>query len=302
MTFPLLLAQAASTELPPELLTQSPLLLFGFSVFFILVIAGALIDLQVLLRTKGRLPEWAVRNEWITQRPWDRFDVGIIFLGLMTLMAFAMLLIQIFIGSDKEALQEHEALLFFVQSLILSGAPIVIVNWLLRRKKITWARAFGFRRDGLRKNLALAGMFYLSVLPVVVLFSMVFHVLMDKIGREVEMQNVVEMLAGTDSPWLLGYLIVLAVCVAPFIEEVLFRGIALPLLSRKFGVLPGIVLVSITFGLLHGQLHAFIPLSFLSFVLCMAYLKTRTLLVPICIHFLFNSVNVCLLMASKSPQ
>ena len=46
--------------------------------------------------------------------------------------------------------------------------------------------------------------------------------------------------------------IAMAVLVAPLVEETLFRGYLYPLFARSFGVLPGILLTGILFGLMHG--------------------------------------------------
>jgi CAAX protease family protein len=44
----------------------------------------------------------------------------------------------------------------------------------------------------------------------------------------------------------------MAVLVAPVFEETVFRGYLYPLLAKSFGILPGIVLTGILFGLMHG--------------------------------------------------
>lgn len=44
----------------------------------------------------------------------------------------------------------------------------------------------------------------------------------------------------------------MAVLVAPLVEETLFRGYLYPLFARSFGVLPGILLTGLLFGLMHG--------------------------------------------------
>jgi membrane protease YdiL (CAAX protease family) len=44
----------------------------------------------------------------------------------------------------------------------------------------------------------------------------------------------------------------MAVLVAPLVEETLFRGYLYPLFARSFGIVPGIVLTGILFGMMHG--------------------------------------------------
>jgi membrane protease YdiL (CAAX protease family) len=44
----------------------------------------------------------------------------------------------------------------------------------------------------------------------------------------------------------------MAVLVAPLVEETIFRGYLFPLFARWFGIVPGIVVTGILFGLMHG--------------------------------------------------
>lgn len=44
----------------------------------------------------------------------------------------------------------------------------------------------------------------------------------------------------------------MAVLVAPLVEETLFRGYLYPLFARSFGVIPGILITGVLFGLMHG--------------------------------------------------
>lgn len=44
----------------------------------------------------------------------------------------------------------------------------------------------------------------------------------------------------------------MAVIVAPLVEETLFRGYLYPLFARSFGIVPGIVITGVLFGLMHG--------------------------------------------------
>jgi membrane protease YdiL (CAAX protease family) len=46
---------------------------------------------------------------------------------------------------------------------------------------------------------------------------------------------------------------VMAVLVAPLVEETLFRGYLYPLFARSFGIVPGIALTGMLFGAMHGS-------------------------------------------------
>ncbi len=82
-------------------------------------------------------------------------------------------------------------------------------------------------------------------------------------------------------------ILVLTWTAVPIYEEFLFRGLLLHRWSQKWGVTRGIVFSSLVFGVLHFDLlGAFI----FGYVMCVLYLWTKTLLVPILAHALNNFI------------
>jgi membrane protease YdiL (CAAX protease family) len=81
---------------------------------------------------------------------------------------------------------------------------------------------------------------------------------------------------------------VLFAAVAPFVEELTFRGVGQSLL-RFLGSVPSILLVGIAFGLAHGLLEALIVL--VPFGMGLAWLRDRTnsVLPGMVVHGLFNA-------------
>jgi membrane protease YdiL (CAAX protease family) len=89
---------------------------------------------------------------------------------------------------------------------------------------------------------------------------------------------------------------VLFVAVAPFVEELTFRGAGQSLL-RFLGRWPSIVLVGVAFGLAHGLLEALLVL--VPFGIALAWLRDRTdTVVPgIFVHAFFNASALALIVA-----
>ena len=85
--------------------------------------------------------------------------------------------------------------------------------------------------------------------------------------------------------------LVLFVVIAPFVEEVLFRGLGQSLL-RRLGPVTAIVLVGLFFGVWHGLLIALLVL--VPFGWGLAYLRERTNSVypGMMVHALFNAVAI----------
>lgn len=84
-----------------------------------------------------------------------------------------------------------------------------------------------------------------------------------------------------------GLSLVSLAVLAPLSEEILFRGFLLRRWARKWGMRPAIFASSMLFGLLHPD-----PLGAALFgaAMCLLYLHTRTLWVPILAHALYNGV------------
>lgn len=76
-------------------------------------------------------------------------------------------------------------------------------------------------------------------------------------------------------------------------EEFIFRGIVQQKLIENFkNPHVAILLAAILFGLTHMQLERLLPLSFLGVLLGYSFYYTRSLIVPIVLHFLNNSLQV----------
>lgn len=92
--------------------------------------------------------------------------------------------------------------------------------------------------------------------------------------------------------WLGNMLAVLsAVILAPVVEEFIFRGYLLNRWTLRFGAVPAIILSSGLFAFLHpDMLGAFVFGVFQ----CLLYMKTRSLVGPMLVHFVNNVLAVSL--------
>ena len=94
----------------------------------------------------------------------------------------------------------------------------------------------------------------------------------------------------------------LVICVvAPFVEEITFRGLGYSLLVR-FGRWTAIVLVGVAFGLAHGLVEAFPFLA--AFGAGLAYLRSRvdSVYPGMIVHGLFNAVALAVAVSGKPEQ
>ena len=86
------------------------------------------------------------------------------------------------------------------------------------------------------------------------------------------------------------------VVLGPLVEEILFRGILLQLWARKFGVRAAVVASAVCFALLHmDAIGSFV----FGIVMAALYVSTKSLLVPIVAHGLYNAVVVLMSVTSS---
>ena len=92
----------------------------------------------------------------------------------------------------------------------------------------------------------------------------------------------------------------IAVIIAPIVEEFLFRGVILHRFTVKWSLRTAVIASSIIFGLLHSDIiGAFI----FALVMCILYIKTATLLVPILAHMTNNMLAYgTKIMSTFTPQ
>ena len=87
-------------------------------------------------------------------------------------------------------------------------------------------------------------------------------------------------------------ILLISTCIiAPIFEELLFRGLILQTL-RRHGNVFAIIVTSLLFALMHGNMPQAVPVFFLSVVICFAVIKTGSLWTGIAIHFLNNALSV----------
>jgi membrane protease YdiL (CAAX protease family) len=90
-------------------------------------------------------------------------------------------------------------------------------------------------------------------------------------------------------------LMLMAVLVAPLVEETVFRGYLYPLFAKSFGMVPGILLTGILFGLMHGSQLGWTwgivgLLILVGVIFTFARARTGTVLASFLLHLGYNSM------------
>ncbi len=219
---------------------------------------------------------------------------GIRFRNLLFLAALSFPAVIAAIAISEVVLEPHEkdSVLFVVIGL---WAYLVPLAWLIRTT----------RRAGvsLRAWLRFPGPGFdwsgsLGLIPPLILFSvgsfwLVFYPLSylvpDFVKGALQTKGIEFAREGTSPiPFLQNALVlVIAILLAPVVEELLFRGGILHRWAHRWGVRKALVLTSLLFGVLHASVLGIVVLGF---VFGMLYLRSRSLVVPIVCHSVNNAV------------
>lgn len=119
---------------------------------------------------------------------------------------------------------------------------------------------------------------------------MVHNALLYFLGVDTQGEEILKMFAELDSPFWFS---IVAVVVAPFVEEVFFRGFLFQGLRQRYGWIAAMLLSSAIFAVAHLDPVALIPTFVLGNVLAYVYHRSNSVWPGIGLHFLVNGFGLC---------
>ena len=252
--------------------------------------------LRVADRYRRRQSSWASRWRRVASRP-VRWALAVAMAGAGA-WGYVLLSAAVTAGWVHPLDVESQAggLSLGLQTLLLPVLSLAALAAVLTALRIPVRRAFGLDRRHRHCAARQAPLLYLAALPAVIATAVAWRLVLDGIGVPLTPQPLVELMRnGQLPPQAILYVSLLAVTVAPVTEEVLFRGLLLPLLTRHYGPAQAVVAVSLMFACVHFNAASLAPLFVIAAAFALAYLWTGSLLTPILMHALFNGVNLLLL-------
>ena len=116
------------------------------------------------------------------------------------------------------------------------------------------------------------------------------YILPESVLEEAQESVVSQLVNPEHNDWLASLVGYVAPCItAPWWEEILYRGFALPGLTQLFGYRWAVFLQGVVFSAHHMSLAAALPLAVLGWTWAILYTKSRNLWVVIAVHALWNS-------------
>lgn len=118
-----------------------------------------------------------------------------------------------------------------------------------------------------------------------------FNPIMNYLASKSKMLHYIKEIASQTNPYLLVLEITL---IGPIIEEILFRGIILNGLLKKYSPSKAILFSSLLFSLIHGNLPQMFNALFFGILLGLIYIKTKSLYAVIFTHIIANTLSIIL--------
>jgi len=172
------------------------------------------------------------------------------------------------------------------------GLILIVFPW---RIGSDWKRQIGFKRPAIL-HMLLA----LLLVPGFMMLSGGIQALLQEVGISQPAMNEPLNDLFRSFPWSLTFL---AVGFGPgFVEEMWCRGFLGRRLSARYGLVIGVTVTSILFGLLHGSLSYAIPTAIMGAYLHFVYLASRSIWVSITLHTLNNGVAILATLTGKAEQ
>ena len=92
----------------------------------------------------------------------------------------------------------------------------------------------------------------------------------------------------------LAFSIIVIGLFGPFCEEIFFRGFALPVFARRYGLWSGILISAVLFSVFHFSIGAFVPIFIFGIVLAWLYVRTGSIYPSMVAHSVQNIVATLL--------
>jgi len=217
--------------------------------------------------------------------PWTTRDVwyGVFFITLLLAVAIAFIL-----WRKKEFQIDPGVAIILIEPLFL--LPVWI--WALRKYRVGW-EALGFRHfQG--KVIGLG----CGLIILIYAFNIVYGVLLTQFHFKTQADSIMQLTKLTS----FGVLWIGGVFIAPFVEEIFFRGFVFAGLRQSYGWKKAALVSSIIFTIAHIQWTAFPPLFVIGFILAYLYEKSESIWPAIIMHVTINGLSIGAIYLVKLTQ
>jgi uncharacterized protein len=290
--------QSVGEEMATRLKENDPALV-RFSLFFSLfLMAGIFVDVCVFLFLRRRpphtlFPHKEYRVAWGLQAVFKAFVI----LFFSEVFLYTLLKLMLGLNIVKGI---HESSVLMGITLARNGIVILYVFYLVARQYRLPVSYLGLTLKSIGRHVLMGITSYLGFFPLYLILLLMVMTVVKLMGAEPPVQTVVQLVYEEEDAKRLFAFAALIAILGPFFEEVFFRGFIYQAVKRQWGVLRGMVVVSVIFALMHAHWVAFLPIFGLSMMLCLIFETTGSLTPGILMHMTHNMVALSIMQQVKA--
>ena len=214
---------------------------------------------------------------------------GFVVLGEIISPLFSITLVELVFSNLS--IELTQSLKIFFGYLFMAIPPLLIIFYQIK----SFDKEFNLNKDYLQFNFlpikdAISQGFrgFLIIMPFVLLVSLIMNLLIE---NQTGSNPLLEIVLNTNNFLAIILLFLTTTFLAPLFEEIIFRGVLLPILSRKFGIIIGIIISAFIFALAHLSISEMPPLFTLGIGLGITRLISGRLSSSVFMHSLWNGMT-----------
>ncbi len=277
-----------------------PILSFWLSLIVVLLIGlGLLIDLILIAVFWERLPKFFRQSKIKAKVPWVFRDLIQICCFVLVFYCFSYLSHYFIWKAGWLSKQQLRYIAGVTNTTVIYlGVTWFVVRLLREKYQVSWS-VLGFKWRSWWSTIGKGSLFYFGFFPLMAVLTYISLLVCTAVGVQPEPHPLVDILKTEKSAAYINYLLLIAVFVAPFFEEIIFRGVIYQFLRKYFGVFSAAILSSVVFSLLHFNTAQFLPVLGLGVLLCLVFEYTGSLVSAIAVHILNNGLFLGLFLIFK---
>ena len=214
---------------------------------------------------------------------------GFVVLGEVISPLISITLVDLF--SKNLAYEISQSLRIFFGYLFMAIPPLYIIYRQIKiiDKQFSLKKDyFQFKINPIKESIYQGFKGWIMIVPFVLLTSLIMNLIVE---NQAGSNPLLEIVLNNNNYYAFILLFLTTTIIAPLFEEIIFRGVLLPVLARDYGKIIGILISSFVFALAHLSLNEFPPLFVLGIGLATTRLISGRLSSSIVMHSFWNGLT-----------
>jgi len=214
---------------------------------------------------------------------------GFVVLGEVISPLISITLIDLF--AKNLSYEISQSLRIFFGYLFMAIPPLYIIYRQIKfiDKQFSFEKDyFQFKIKPIKESIYQGFKGWIMIIPFVLLTSLIMNLIVE---NQAGSNPLLEIVLNNNNYFAFILLFITTTLIAPLFEEIIFRGVLLPVLARDYGKTIGILISSFVFALAHLSLNEFPPLFVLGIGLATTRLISGRLSSSVFMHSFWNGLT-----------